>query len=142
MSAPETRPAAVHPLRRCFLNPYVQMMISIGLGILAQPLLKLGASETVHSGAWLGVEGLESPWVWCGIIALVVGLFSWLHALKYVPLNIAFNVSGGLNNILVPLSGWLFFHERFGFQRWLGILLVLIGVIITAKQAGAAEEKL
>jgi multidrug transporter EmrE-like cation transporter len=137
-----TPAAASRPLLHWFLRPYVQLGLSIGLTILAQPLFKRGATETLPMGAWFGIGGLQSPWVWMGIVAQVAGLVSWLYALRFVPLNIAFNVAGGLTNILVPLCGWLFFHERAGLQRWLGIALVLVGVIITAKPAGEAEEKL
>jgi multidrug transporter EmrE-like cation transporter len=125
-----------------FLRPYVQMFISIGLSITAQILLKRGAEDTVAPDSWFGIAGLKSPWVWLGITALIVGLFSWLYALRFVPLNIAFNVSGGLTNVLVPLSGWLFFEEKLGLERGLGIVLVLIGVFIVAKPAAAVEEKL
>ena len=59
-----------------------------------------------------------------------------------MPLNVAFNISGGLTNIFVPLSGWLFFSERLGLLRWMGIALVLVGVIVLAKPAGEVEEKL
>ncbi len=128
--------------RHWFRRPYVQMFISIGLSISAQILLKRGADDTVAPDSWFAVAGLKSPWVWSGIAALIVSLFSWLYALRFVPLNIAFNVSGGLTNILVPLSGWLFFQEKLVFERGIGIVLVLIGVFIVAKPAGEVEEKL
>src|SRR5271166_3544711 len=76
-----------------FFNAYTQIMLSILLSTAAQLFLKKGADTAVPE-IWLGVEGLRSGWVWLGILAMVTGLFSWLYGLRFIPLNIAFNLAG------------------------------------------------
>jgi drug/metabolite transporter (DMT)-like permease len=144
-------PAAVEPIEEAmseqakprkgwFFNPYTQLLLSIILAAAAQLFLKRGADKSVPE-IWLGVEGLLSGWVWLGIAAMVASLFSWLYSLRFVPLNIAFNLAG-LVQVLVPLGAWLLLGERIGLTRVCGIALVLAGVYTIARPLMQVEEKL
>lgn len=123
-----------------FWNPYFQIAISIVLSAASQLLMKRGADESIQD-AWFGVSGLRSGWVWAGIFAMIASLASWLHALRTVPLNIAYNLTG-LIQALVPLGCWLFLGESISAQRWLGIALVIAGVAVIARPLVRVEEKL
>ncbi len=128
------------PRKGWFFNPYVQLTLSIALSAAAQLCLKKGADKSV-SEIWLGFEGLRSGWVWLGIAALVSGLFSWLYALRFVPLNVAFNLGGSVLAI-VPLASWLLLGEHIGPARLCGIVLVCAGVFAIARPLMRVEEKL
>ena len=71
----------------------------------------------------------------------LLALFTWLATIRKLPLTIAFPVSNVVH-ILVPLSSWIFLGEAILTRRWLGIALVLIGLMIVAKPAARLEEKL
>jgi multidrug transporter EmrE-like cation transporter len=127
-----------------FANPWLQLGICVLLATAAEIFLKLGAEATADSAnswSWTGLTGLRSGWVWCGIIASVISLFNWLATLKKLPLTIAFPV-GNVVHILVPLSSWIFLGEAILPKRWMGITLVLIGLMIVAQPAARLEEKL
>jgi drug/metabolite transporter (DMT)-like permease len=79
--------------------------------------------------------------MWLVFGALVGSLFFWLYGLKFVPLNIAFNLAG-LVQVLVPVASWLFLGERIGLLRGTGILLVCAGVFVVARPLMQVEEKL
>ena len=128
------------PRKGWFFNPYTQILMSILLATAAQLFLKKGA-DTAVPGVWMGIEGLRSGWVWMGIGAMVTSLFSWLYSLRFMPLNIAFNLAG-LTQVLVPLASWLLLGERIGPVRACGILLVCAGVFIVARPLMRVEEKL
>ena len=128
------------PRKGWFFNPYTQILLSILLSTAAQLCLKRGADKRV-SEIWLGIEGLRSGWVWLGICAMVTSLFSWLYSLRFMPLNIAFNLAG-LTQVLVPLASWLLLGERIGPTRLCGILLVCTGVLVVARPLMRVEEKL
>ncbi len=130
----------VKPRKGWFFNPYVQILFSILLSTAAQVLLKKGADRSVPE-IWLGIEGLRSGWVWLAICAMIASLFSWLYGLRFVPLNIAFNLAG-LVMALVPLSAWVLLGEKIGPTRWCGILLVCAGVYVVARPLMQVEEKL
>jgi drug/metabolite transporter (DMT)-like permease len=123
-----------------FFNPYTQILLSILLSTAAQLFMKKGADTSVPD-LWMGIEGLRSGWVWLGIGAMVTGLFSWLYGLRFVPLNVAFNLAG-LVQVLVPLASWLLLGERIGPTRVCGIMLVCAGVFTVARPLMRVEEKL
>jgi drug/metabolite transporter (DMT)-like permease len=123
-----------------FFNPYLQITFCIVLTSAAQLFLKIGAVKSVPE-IWLGVEGLLSPWTWMAIAAMVLGLFPWLYSLRFVPLNVAYNLAG-LSQVLVPIACSILLGEHIGLKRALGILLVCIGTLIVARAIPEVEEKL
>lgn len=139
-AAPAAEPSPAPRARPWFFNPYVQIALSIVLSAASQIFMKRGADETVHE-AVLGFAGLHSGWVWLGIVTMIVSLVSWLHALRFVPLNIAYNLTGA-GYALVPLSSWIFLGEHISLLRWAGILLVVAGVVVIARPLMKIEDRL
>lgn len=129
------------PLRRpWYLWPYLHVGVSTLLSASAQPLMKLGADAAADHQIF-AVAVLRSGWTWLGILAIIASLVSWMHALRSVPLNIAFNLAGSMH-VLVPIAAWAFLGETIGWKRWCGITLVAAGVLLTAREAVRLEEKL
>ncbi len=134
---PQPAVAAEKPL----LNPYVAIAISVVLDACSQVCLKIGSTQTVRQGSILGIQGLESPWVWVGIITMVISFTLWIYSLRHVALNIAANLTGAVH-VLVPLICLFALGEKIDRQRWLGICLVIAGVLIIARPLMRAEEKM
>lgn len=129
---------------RWFLNAYVQLGVGALLVTASELLLKKGATaaqDLPASIAWLGVGALASGWTWAGIVCYVLSFVSWLHVLRLIPLSTAFALINVVH-VLVPLGAWLLLHERVSPTRWLGITLVVAGIVLVAKPAGRAEEAL
>ena len=124
--------------RRRFLHPYLQLSISIVLTASAQIFFKIGVDSRLGT-PWYGFP--VSIWIWTGISAVLVSLFSWLYAIKSVPLIVAFNLAA-TNHILVAIGAWAFLGEKITQQRWLGIILVALGAFFIARPSSHAEEKL
>jgi multidrug transporter EmrE-like cation transporter len=133
-------PPVAKPRKGWFFNPYTQIGIAVVAEAATEIFLKLGAHSSVPQ-IWLGFEGLRSGWVWMGIFAMVTSLFSWLYSLKYVPLNVAFNLTG-MVQVLVPIASWLILGEHIGPTRICGILVVCAGVYVVARPLMKVEEKL
>jgi multidrug transporter EmrE-like cation transporter len=136
--APPVAPAAP-PLR--FLNPYVAIALSVVLDACAQVLLKIGSDHSVAGGSIFGIAGLQSGWVWLGIVAMVTSFGSWIYSLRFVPLGIAANLTGA-THVLVPLICWTMMGEQIHAKRWLGICLVIAGVFIIARPLMKVEEEM
>ena len=135
-SAPAKRPSG-------FLDPYVQLGLGAVLVTASELLLKKGAMAAPPSG-WLtsiGVAALASWWTWAGIVTYLLSFASWLHVLRFVALGIAFAVINVVH-VLVPLGCWAFLHEPVSPRRWLGIALVVTGLLLMLQQVAKAEEKL
>jgi len=71
----------------------------------------------------------------------VLSFLAWIRALRAIPLSIAFTFSSAVH-IFIPLSCWLFLGEAIGLRRWLGIALVVIGLMVIARPFARLDEKL
>lgn len=126
------------------LNPYVQIVFGALCDSAGEILLKKGANSA-HSfsgaAAFIGVTPLASIWTWIGIISYITGLVSWLHVLRFVPVSVAFPLINAVH-LFVPVGAWLFLHEQIALRRWIGIGLVVCGVLTLIKPLMRAEEEL
>jgi multidrug transporter EmrE-like cation transporter len=113
-------------------------------GTASEVCLKLGASETASHPTilpWLGLSGLSSKWVWFGIVFTILSFLAWVRAVRVIPLSIAFTLSNVVH-VFVPLSCWLILGEAISARRWLGISLVIIGLMVIARPFARLDEKL
>src|SRR5689334_5675535 len=104
-------------------------------GTASEIFLKIGADETADHSImlpWLGLSGLESWKVWVGIVFTILSFLAWIRAVQFVPLSIAFTFSNVIH-VFIPLSCWLVLHETITPLRWLGIVLVIIGLAVIAR---------
>jgi drug/metabolite transporter (DMT)-like permease len=127
-----------------FFNPYFQIVVGALCTTAGELLLKKGANAS-HSFA--GVEGvvglapMASLWTWIGIITYVTSLVSWLYVLRFVPISIAFPLINAVH-VLVPIGSLIFLHERVSLGRWVGIGIVLCGILLLIEPLTRAEERL
>ena len=136
-----TTPAVKRPF---FLNPFLQIGLCILSGTAAEVLLKKGASVTAtlpSTVQWLGLTGLESGWTWLSILFTLLSFFSWMAAIRILPLGVAFPLTNAVQ-VLVPLSCWVFLGETIVFRRWCGIALVVLGLMTVARTYARLDERL
>ena len=109
----------------------------------AEICLKLGATETAAQPMilpWLGLSGLGSKWVWFGIVLTIVSFVAWIRALREMPLSIAFTCSNVVH-VFMPLGCWWILGEAISPKRWLGISLVILGLLVIARPFARLDEK-
>jgi drug/metabolite transporter (DMT)-like permease len=131
------------PTRGLFWNPYFQILLTVVLTSAAQILLKVGADSSAGDHSWLarlGLAELADGWTWIGIFAFVSSFGSWLYALRFLPLGLAFSLTNGVH-ILVPIGSWLVLHEKLGPLRISGICVIIVGILLLAQSVAHAEEK-
>jgi multidrug transporter EmrE-like cation transporter len=131
-----------------FLNPYLVLILGGALDCAGELLLKKGANAAPPMtgvlrtlSQWLGVSALFTPWTWMGISCYIGGLMCWLYVLKSIPLGIAFSIINGLH-MGVPVGAYFILHEPVNARRWIGIAIVLAGVLLILKPVARAEEQL
>ena len=61
--------------------------------------------------------------------------------MRVLPLGVAFPLTNAVQ-VLVPLSCWMFLGEAISPQRWCGIVLVVVGLMIVAKPYARLDERL
>ena len=134
----------IQKAKELLLNPWFQLCLTVLLVTTSELFLKRGAVEAPRLPAgvnWTGVSGLASANVWYGILFVIASFISWLYVLRFIPLTIAYPLSNFVH-VLIPLSSWFFLDEIISIQRWCGIALVLIGVLIVARPVARMEDKL
>lgn len=69
------------------------------------------------------------PRIWIGFLFCCLSLTVWLFVLSKADLNFAFSADS-MHYILIAFACRLFLKEKVGFQRWIGTLLIVIGIIL------------
>jgi undecaprenyl phosphate-alpha-L-ara4N flippase subunit ArnF len=133
------------PQRGPSLLSLMEILFCALAGTASEIALKIGANETASRPtvgvSWLGLSGLESIWVWVGIIFTILSFVAWVRAVRVVPLSIAFTLSNVIH-VFIPLSCWIFLHEAISPRRWAGIALVIVGLAIIARPFARLDQKL
>ncbi len=64
-------------------------------------------------------------------IAAVLGAFSALsQAVKGIDLSVAYALWGGFGIAATPAAGWIMFGQRLNHKGWIGLVLLLAGMIM------------
>lgn len=100
------------------------------LGQIAQKL----AVEQWRTGFPGIARALTNAWLWLALLCLGLGLLVWLLVLQRLEVSIAYPMLS-LNFILITLTGRYLFNEKVDTRHWLGIALILIGVLLLGRQA-------
>ena len=134
--APESRtPGTI------FLNAYFQIGLGALLVTASELLMKFGARAQAGAIGVFGLAALTCPQTWIGIILYCLSFVSWIYVLRTIPLGIAYALINVVH-ILIPIGCWIFLHEAISPQRWMGIALVLAGLVLVAKPVAKVEAKL
>ena len=75
------------------------------------------------------VRAVQVPWMWLGVALMAVAFFSLLGALSMENVSFVVPVTA-LSYAAGALGGQVFLGERVSRRRWLGVLLVCIGVML------------
>lgn len=99
--------------------------------------LALGSSPLAY------IETIFTPWVLLGTVLLVVWLLSRMTLLSWADLSYVLPVTS-VGYVITAFLGKYFFGEQITWQRWLGTLAIMIGMILvglTTPNTTAAEPR-
>lgn len=121
-----------------------QLASSIGLillstiaGVAGQTALKLGVSKPGVAETATGLFAiisliLHSPLVLLGLFFYGIGALAWIAVLSRLDLSVAYPFLA-LNFVLVTLVSRVFLGETVPPLRWLGILVIIGGILLVAR---------
>jgi len=75
------------------------------------------------------LRALRVPWMWLGVAMMAIAFFALLGALSLYNVSFVVPVTA-LSYVAGAFGGVAFLRERVSPQRWLGVLLVAIGVTL------------
>lgn len=74
---------------------------------------------------------IRQPGILLGLFCLGIGLIFWLVALSQAALSVVF-VLGSMQYILILIASRVFLAEKIDGKRFLGTLLITIGIVLVA----------
>jgi len=77
------------------------------------------------------LQAAINPYLWCALILVFTLFCIWVTILSKVDLSVAVPVVS-FSYIIIPLASIIFLGERIPVIRWLGIGVILIGVILVS----------
>jgi len=115
--------------------------LSISTGVAGQTAIKLGVSQPQAAGNASGIFALvhmilTSPWVLLGLTLYGVGAVAWIAVLARLDLSLAYPLLA-LNFVLITLSSRMILGETVPTMRWIGMLVICVGIVIVARSAQA-----
>jgi drug/metabolite transporter (DMT)-like permease len=81
----------------------------------------------------------SSPFFWVGLLSLIFMFIIWSTILSKIDLSVAVPIAS-FSYIFVALVSILFLHETVTLLRWIGIFLILTGVIFVSVSSRAKES--
>jgi drug/metabolite transporter (DMT)-like permease len=118
----------------------IPLLLATVLGVVGQLLLKqgmlqLGAIQLDATSVPVTIWRMAtSPYVFGGLLVYGTGTFFWLVFISRVPLSYSYPfVSLGI--VLGLLAAWGIFHENIPPSRWIGMIVVCLGVILVARSS-------
>lgn len=123
-----------------FSKSMILILVAVLLGVLGQLLLKMGMTQvgTLEFGSGLagliqvGIRVFSNLRVLGGFAAYGLSSLFWIVVLSKIDLSLAYPMLA-LNYVLVPLAAWLLLSEEVPPLRWLGIGIVVAGVIVISR---------
>jgi len=102
--------------------------------VTGSTLLKIGSRTLSFDGAILGVimSYITSPALLAGFAAYAVGAVLWVYCLSQFDLSYVTFVSS-FQYILLLAASILIFQEHISLMKWIGCIIIMIGVIFWLK---------
>jgi drug/metabolite transporter (DMT)-like permease len=130
---------AQHKLTAWQYSVLALVSISAPLGdtCLSRGMTSLPAISLAHPGTL--IAAVFTPWIAIGIVLLIGFFASYLTALSWADLTFVLPATAFGNMIVVLLSRfWL--HEAISYQRWIGVVLITVGVGFVAQGPSLTER--
>ena len=124
-------------LREKLMEYWWLILLSVVSGVAGQTVIKLGVSAPGSSEAAAGLVSLvtmivRSPMVLLGLVLYGVGALAWIAVLSRLDLSMAYPFLA-LNFVLVTVSSRLILGETVPLLRWMGILVICVGILIVSR---------
>ena len=120
-------------------HPVVLVLVAVVISVIGQVSLKMGMNQVGAIDAGSLARPMETlmrvfstPLVWLGLSCYGVSALLWLVVLSRLDLSYAYVMLASMY-VLVPLVSWLFLGECIPPMRWLGMIVVVLGVVIVAR---------
>lgn len=122
------------------INPaaFVFIFGTIAFTVIGQLFVKKGMLQVGVSPAQFALlprfilRAFTNPYVIIGILCAILAAISWTVTVSRLDLSVAYPFLA-LGLVLVLALSGVFFGESVPMNRWLGVLIVCIGIVVAAR---------
>ena len=120
-----------HQTKTYLLLFLLVLLGSVGNTILSKGMKDAGDLDISHLAPLLAgaARVLTSGTIWLGIVMMLMFMVCHMLVLSWADYSFVMPFSA-IAYALVPLFGYLFLHEQVSAARWVGIVLVVLGVVL------------
>src|SRR5579871_2438429 len=116
-------------LNQYLILAFVSVSVPLGDASLSRGMTGMPPISAAHPLTLIGA--VFTPWIALGI-ALLIGYFaSYLTALSWADLTFVMPATA-LGNVFVALLAHYWLHEQISWMRWMGIVMITVGVAFVA----------
>ena len=115
---------------------YVLLFLLVALGSVGNTILSKGMKDAgdldishVTSFVAGGARVLTSGMIWMGIAMMLAFMVCHMLVLSWADYSFVMPFSA-IAYALVPLLAYVFLHEEVSTARWIGIVLIVLGVVL------------
>ena len=116
---------------------FIMLGASVGDALLSKGMRQVGPVSLLAPAVL--VHSLFNPWVACGIAVLLSFMGSYMTALSWADLTFV-QPATALGNVVTALIGRIWLHEAISPMRWMGVVLIVLGVGFVAKGPAKTEH--
>jgi len=119
-----------------------QLPLKILLLIAASDLLDTCAQLLMKKGIH-HLNDFSSPDIflfWIGLIIYLSNFFLWMNILSKTDLSVALPLASA-SYILIPIAAIFFLHEFVSPSRWLGLVLIVLGIYFISKSKPTSDSR-
>lgn len=110
---------------------YIYLVLNIVFLVIGQLLFKLGLDKIggiTLSTAW---RAALQPYILSGLLLYVIATLLWFIVLSRLPLSTAYPMQS-LAYVFGLLMAWQIFNEPISITKWVGVVVICIGVAIVS----------
>lgn len=81
------------------------------------------------------VQALINNWVLIlGLFCFATNVLFYTYALKKIPISLAYPVMVGAGFAIIAVVAWRYLGESLSVGQWLGVGLILMGIVLVARE--------
>jgi drug/metabolite transporter (DMT)-like permease len=115
----------------------VALCAPLGDTLLSRGMSHIPAISLAHPATL--IAAVFTPWIAAGIALLICFFASYLTALSWADLTFVLPATA-FGNVIVELLSRFWLHEAVSLQRWLGVILITVGVGFVAQGPSLTER--
>ncbi len=121
----------------------IALVLALTLNAAANLMMKVGSGRFSTSGlnAEPGLRSLTATlsqnWVLIlGLLCFAVNVVFYAYALRapFLPVSVAYPIMVGGGFAIIALVAWWFLGERMSALQWAGVVMILLGVFLVARE--------